>query len=55
MKAYKEIAKAFVEFIKNNKDEVTVWKGKQPNAEEFFNSVLGKSEEKYRNPEATET
>lgn len=55
MKAYKDIAQAFVKFIKDNKEDVTAWKGKQPNAVEFFNSQLGKSEEKYRNPDASQS
>lgn len=37
-KAYKDLAKTFVDFIIENKDTATVWKGSNSDAEEVFNS-----------------
>ena len=38
------MAKAFCEFVKENRQEVTQWKGTSTNAVELFESQFGKAE-----------
>jgi hypothetical protein len=46
------LANAFLNFVFSNKEEVHEWKG-QGLAAEFFPTQLGKSEQQYRNPNAS--
>eukprot|EP00347_Sterkiella_histriomuscorum_P014950 403358884 len=47
-KAYKDLAKTFVDFIADRADKAVQWTGSNDNAEEVFQSQLGQSEQLFR-------